>query len=133
MEKEDFLVRFAYKTPDGTLLESRHVHDYRSHEDANGKIYMIDGGIFGYYTRSSVNLDECENLCVYYSDGHEIVRDVKFWGTQGKSGKEETRVISVAEMDFGHLLALVEGNFGSERARRIFKDEIDYRRLNVTN
>ena len=32
------------KTPDGTILESLHRHDYVTHTDANGKEYMLDGG-----------------------------------------------------------------------------------------
>ncbi len=31
-------------TPDGTLLQSYHVHDYKTYKDSNGEIYMIDGG-----------------------------------------------------------------------------------------
>ncbi len=45
-------------TPDGTILCSRHVHDYCTHGDKNGKKYIIDGGCMGEYFRSSCNGDE---------------------------------------------------------------------------
>ena len=32
------------RTPDGTILESKHRHDYVTHTDANGKEYMLDSG-----------------------------------------------------------------------------------------
>jgi len=45
-------------TPDGTSLISRHRHDFVTHKDRNGKTYMLDGGINGYYYRRSANGDE---------------------------------------------------------------------------
>lgn len=43
-------------TPDGTILISRHRHDYVTYKDKNGKTYFIDGG--SDYCRSSNNGDE---------------------------------------------------------------------------
>ena len=39
------LIRSCLETPDGTILQSRSRHDYRQHLDANGKTYMLDGGL----------------------------------------------------------------------------------------
>ena len=50
------------RTPDGTVLESKHRHDYVAYLDANGKEYMLDGGLA--YVRSSANGDE-EMLTVF--------------------------------------------------------------------
>ena len=38
------ILRNIIRTPDGTLLESRTVHDYVSHKDLNGELYINDGG-----------------------------------------------------------------------------------------
>ena len=56
------LIRNRWKTPDGTVLISRHTHDFVSHKDANGEEYFIDGG--NDYIRKSVNKEEMENMCV---------------------------------------------------------------------
>ena len=32
------------RTPDGTIIESKHQHDFVCHTDANGKRYCVDGG-----------------------------------------------------------------------------------------
>ena len=32
------LVHNALQTPDGTIIESRHRHDYKTYEDANGNL-----------------------------------------------------------------------------------------------
>ncbi len=50
MEKR--LIYNSIITPDGTVLVSRHRHDYNSHLDKNGLTYSIDGGTD--YTRTSV-------------------------------------------------------------------------------
>ena len=39
------LIYNAIRTPDGTILESRSVHDFVGHTDANGKYYAADGGL----------------------------------------------------------------------------------------
>ena len=39
------LLANVMRTPDGTVLQSNHVHDYVEHTDANGKLYMVDGGV----------------------------------------------------------------------------------------
>ena len=47
------LIQNKWQTPDGTILISKHRHDYVEYTDKNGDYYMIDGG--NDYVRKSVN------------------------------------------------------------------------------
>lgn len=124
---DNFLVQNQYVTPDGTVLNSRHRHDYVSYQDKNGKTYMVDGGILNYYSRVSTNIDDCENKCVYYSHGHEACRDVVKWGTFGKKGDEHFKLVLLKDMSTGHIEAILEDGIGSKEYRLLFKDELEYR------
>ena len=65
-------------TPDGTILESMHRHDYVTYEDANGLEYMVDGGLD--YLRRNVHDDAPYiELSVYSDDSHDVIRDVFKW------------------------------------------------------
>ena len=77
------LIRNALQTPDGTILESTHRHDYKEYTDANGKYYMVDGGLD--YVRRTVHTDQI-NLCEYDDAPHERQRNILKWGTYGKDG-----------------------------------------------
>ena len=95
------------RTPDGTILQSFYRHDYKEHVDVvSGETYMIDGGID--YIRSSVNTVQPEWMIVYTDDPFEVKREVPVWGTYGKSGKEDFKWVSVAEMEDGHIKALLD-------------------------
>ena len=79
------LIRNRWKTPDGTVLISRHIHDFVSHKDANGEDYFIDGG--NDYIRMSVNKEEMENMCVYSDDQFSLIRTVLCRGTFDENNK----------------------------------------------
>lgn len=67
------IVSNKIRTPDGTILVSRHRHDYVSHEDANGKTYAIDGGL-DYLRRIDFESDPAIELSVTTEDPWELVR-----------------------------------------------------------
>lgn len=116
----------AIQTPDGTILESRHVHDYRTHEDANGETYMIDGGTA--YFRTTLNKVRAKDLSLYEGDDHEVIRERFTWGTYGKSGKEEYHLITIAEMTDGHVQAIVDTQTHlPEHIMQVFINELEYR------
>ena len=113
------------KTPDGTILESKHRHDYVTHIDANGKEYMLDGGCD--YVRFSANGDE-EMLTVTSDDSHEVIREAVKWGTYGKDGDEPLRYVTIADMSSEHLEAcLYTQESMSQSIRKVMKDELEYR------
>ena len=100
------LVYNAIRTPDGTVLESRHRHDYQVHVDKNGKEYMVDGGLD--YTRRTVHADApYEELSVYTDAPHDIQRQVIKWGTYGKQGDEPYQLKKLADMTDSHIKAVL--------------------------
>ena len=114
------------KTPDGTILESKHRHDYVTHLDANGKEYMLDGGLD--YVRRSISGGE-QLLTVYHDDPHEVIRDVVKWGTFGISGDEPLKYVTIADLDPYHLRAILDTQQKTMRPElvKVMQDEVEYR------
>ena len=114
------------ETPDGTILESKHRHDYVTHLDANGKEYMLDGGLD--YVRSSANGDE-EFLTICSDDPHEIIRVLVQWGPYGKRGDDPYKEIKIADLDPYHLRAILDTQQKTMRPAlvKVMQDEVEYR------
>ena len=114
------------RTPDGTILESRHRHDYVTHLDKNGKEYMLDGGLD--YVRSSANGDEWL-LTIYTDYPHELIRLHAKWGTFGKNGDEPLKYVAIADMDPYHLRACLDTQQKTMRPEmyKVMQDEVEYR------
>ena len=115
------------KTPDGTILESLHRHDYVTHIDANGKEYMLDGGCE--YVRCSANGDE-EMLTVTSDDSHGLIREVVKWGTYGIRGDEPLRYVTIAGLNPYHLRAILDTQQKRMRPAlyKVMQDEVKYRK-----
>lgn len=114
------------QTPDGTILQSHHRHDYVEYTDTeSGELYMIDGGTD--YFRSYINNEPAKNISVYTDDPHELKRTIPVWGTYGKNGDEPYRVISVAEMTVDHMQALLDLGRVKPSICDCILDEIKYR------
>ena len=101
------LIANALRTPDGTVLESKSRHDYKTYTDANGKQYMVDGGLE--YVRRSVHSDQID-MCMYDDEPHEIQAKVLTWGSYGINGDQPIRWIPIAEMDTAHIQAVLKLN-----------------------
>lgn len=101
------LIRNAIQTPDGTILESFYRHDYKTHTDANGKTYMVDGGLE--YVRRSTHADQID-LNLYDTEPHEIQREILTWGTYGKDGDQPLQYKSIGKMDTAHIKAVLKLN-----------------------
>ena len=100
------LIYNAIQTPDGTIIESRHRHDFVVYTDKNSKEYMVDGGID--YLRRNVHTDAPYIELALYDDApHEEQRAFLSWGTYGKSGKEPLKYVKVADMSTAHLIKVI--------------------------
>lgn len=122
----DYTVYSAIQTPDGTILESLHRHDFRTHIDTiTGETYMIDGGLD--YRRGIVNKIEAKDLSVYLSDGHEKVREAITWGTRGKNGDQPLRRVKLKDMDTEHIQACLDTQPLHPAYKIAFQNELEYR------
>jgi hypothetical protein len=117
------------RTPDGTILESKHRHDYVTHLDANGKEYFLDGGL-DYVHRSAHGGEQL--LTVYHDDPHEVIRDVVKWGTFGINGDEPLKYVAIADLDPYHLRAILDTQQKTMRPEliKVMQDEVEYRDAN---
>jgi hypothetical protein len=121
------LVANVMRTPDGTILQSYHVHDYVEHLDANGKVYMVDGGIS--YTRRSWYQDgNGEDLSVYSDDPHTKIREWFRWGTYGKEGKGPLKWVAIKNLETAHIKAILDEGYARTYIKKIFEDEIELRK-----
>lgn len=122
------LIRNAIRTPDGTILESRHRHDYKEYTDKNGVTYMVDGGLD--YIRRFINAGHpAQDLTVYLEDGHTRVREALTWGTYGPNGDQPLRYVRLMDMTTDHIQACLD-NVPTmyPQFRTAMEDELSYRR-----
>lgn len=116
----------AIKTPDGTILWCQSGHDYKTHTDSvSSEEYMNDGT--GYGVRRSVNKVSAENLSIGTNDPFEKVRTAKFWGSYGKDGKGEKRIMALEEMEDSHIRAILDTQKIDIIIKELFEKEILYR------
>jgi len=78
-ETEKKLLVSRIQTPDGTILTSRHRHDYVKYTDKNGLEYMLDGG--NDYQRVIVNNEAPhKDVSIYEDDPFEEIRKYYSYG-----------------------------------------------------
>lgn len=128
------ILRNAIQTPDGTILVSRHRHDYVNYVDKNGHTYMVDGGL-SYIRRNLVKDAPYKELSVYDDGTHETRRDVLEWGRNyNKEGKQLSKVeyVFIKDMDDDHIIKILNRDdlLISDLYREVFKDELKYRGIN---
>jgi len=118
------------RTPDGTILESMNRHDYVTYIDANGKEYMVDGGLD--YLRRNIHDDApYEELSLVSTDEHSVIREVFKWGTYGIDGKQKLKYVILKDMSWDHIEAILETQVHvREHIRQLFMNELDYRGKN---
>jgi hypothetical protein len=126
-EKVAKLVKNCIETPDGTVLYSRSRHDYKTHLDANGKTYMIDGGLD--YVRCSAHGDEIHH-CVWDDEPFDKVRKAVEWGTYGINGDQPLKWVKLCDMETAHINAVLKVcNLIGESYARAFRLELEQRAI----
>ena len=114
------------RTPDGTILHSKHIHDYQSHKDTkSNEIYICDGGTS--YIRRSINKEPYEDLSLYSDDPFEILRENITWGSRGKSGNEELHYKPISNMSTNHIKAILSQIKLAEYMKELFEKELIHR------
>ena len=126
----ELLVRNALITPDGTRLQSHSHYDFKEYVDANGKTYMVDGGLS--YQRRSANGDEVDDSLYLYEDEFTVIREQVTWGTYGKNGDQPLRYVPVSEMSNDHIQAVldIQGRI-HPNIREVLIMELEYRIENM--
>lgn len=104
MEKQ--IVLNSMMTPDGTILTSRHLHDYVSHVDANGDFYSNDGG--NDYLHRTINKVPATDLTLYSDSPFEIIREHIVRGGRGKDGNEPLKYIVLKDINDEWLQAIID-------------------------
>jgi len=112
----------AIRTPDGVVLESHSVHEFKSH---NG--YFVDGGL-SYLRRGYPDGGTAEELSEYLDpDDHEHNRQHIRWGSYGPDGDRPLRHIRLCDMDTQHIeIILAQFNLDGWR-RAAYETELKYR------
>ena len=119
------IIRNSLRTPDGTILTSNHVHDFKMYVDKNNETYINDGGTD--YLRRSINKEPFEDLSVYSDSPFEDIREAVTWGTFGKEGTSELQRKKLSELSSPHIEAILKNCNISEFLTEMFHKELDYR------
>ena len=115
----------AIRTPDGTVIESTHRHDFVCHTDKDGETYCVDGGS-DYLRRLGTGYKELS----LYSEGvtFKAIRELFKWGTRGKDGIEPLQRKPLCELSDNHIKAILETQSHiSDEVRGLFQQELKWR------
>ena len=131
MEKfNDNIVYNAIQTPDGTILQSKHRHDYVDYTDKNGQYYSVDGGLDylrrGYdkddYTELSKTFKDCslDDCTKYLNWGQNYDKDM--------NRLPKTIFKPICELTTDHIEDIINGNYCSnEMYLYVFNYELNKR------
>jgi hypothetical protein len=133
MDDNKRIIRNSIITPDGTVLISKHRHDYVTHIDKNGLEYMVDGG--NDYLRRNIYIDHPHIENSLYSDApFEEIRQAFLRGGRGKDGKQPLTWVALKDMSDEWLEAALQYNLergmGLSFANMMYVAEQDYRKVN---
>jgi hypothetical protein len=87
---------------------------------------MVDGGL-DYCRRNIIPTAPAEELSMYFSAGHDKVREVLSWGTRGISGHEPLKHVVLCDMDTDHIKAILTNYSLSPEYSQSFHTELTMR------
>lgn len=116
--------------PDGTILESKHRHDFCQHIQDDGREYFIDGGLD--YQRIGFSDEDFVNLSLYTDDDHKVIRENFTWTRtldKNKNLLPEPEVILLKDLDNDHVKTLCYFTTKGypDFINKVFVDEHNYR------
>lgn len=129
MGKDIYIILNSIKTPDGTILISRHQHDYVEYRDKNGLEYMVDGGLT-YLRRFEQEIPYTE-LSVYSTASYDIIRKNFYRASRGKTGKAKLKWVPLCKISDDWLNGIIEYNKSlkiKDYYSQLYKREQRYRK-----
>ena len=123
------LIVSRIKTPDGTILTSKSVHDYVSHEDTNGEFYFLDGGTD--YQRMTVNTQQAEDLSLFTDDPFEEIRNALY--IYNRSLEDWQLLKDLNQTLLQNLLENKKRANKNDKYAQMYQKEIEYRNEHVIN
>lgn len=134
-EDENYDILFnAIKTPDGTILSSKHRHDYVAYEDTKtGKVYAVDGGAD--YFRCIGDMSDCEDLSITSLTQFSDIRERFHWGSRGVNGDEPIKMLRLSSLTNKHIEAILKNVFQNREGtfKKWFTEELEFRKENDIN
>ena len=131
MEKR--LLYNAICTPDGTVLHSKHRHDFIKYKDKNGYVYMNDGG--NEYKRRGADKFDYEDISVCDDGKHKTRRKYLYWGKNYDENMKllpKTEWISIENISTEHITAIISGGYVDNNSfyKEVFTKELKFRKKN---
>lgn len=122
------------QTPDGTILTSRHRHDFKTYLDKNGLQYSVDGG-FDYLARYSYSDEDSKykELSVYSNSDFEVIRESLEWGSYGKRGDQPLTYKPISQLSNVHIKNIVNDNVCENWFKSYLLEELAYRKKHKIN
>lgn len=120
----------AIKTPDGTVLESFHIHDFKLHTDKNSNQYGVDGG--NDYLKRIGNFKDCTDLSVYDDGLQSTRREFCHWGVnfdKNMNPLEFTKWVKIKDLDTDHIYNILQLSNLDSFYREVLMDEIVEREM----
>lgn len=126
MKATKYIISNRIKSLDGTILISRHVHDYVDHTDKQGNYIAVDGGHD--YLRRAGEHKNFEELSVFSTDHFELIRNTMEWGSRGKDGKSPLHYVTLKCMSNNHIENILSTQIHiNKQYKKLFKKELAYR------